>query len=445
MVWKAEYAVILMLSTLVDFYLAQQIAIQQTKYRKRQLLIVSLILNLGLLFTFKYFNFFNDTVQQVLTHFNIFYSYPTLELILPVGISFYTFQSLAYIIDVYKGVTKPEKHLGVFAAYIVFFPQLVAGPIERSNHFLPQFYKKHEFNYGRIVSGLKLAGWGFFKKLVIADRLGVFVDSIYNNPSNANGLEIIIATFFFAFQIYCDFSGYTDIARGVARTMGYDLMLNFRSPYLSKSIKEFWSRWHISLSTWFKDYVYIPLGGNRASKFRISINLLIVFLISGIWHGASMTFVIWGALHAVYIIAETLTTDLRSKITIKPIIVNCLGFILTFSLTCFAWIFFRANNISDALHLVKQIFTLNAENLFSLSFYKESLLHNGLSIQELSIGLTGLLVLLLAEIYNFEEKFLDSISQKPLIVRWTLYYSLLFILVFWGYYSRDQLFIYFQF
>ncbi|MCE7945771.1 MAG: MBOAT family protein, partial [Chlorobi bacterium CHB1] len=273
MCWKAEYAVLILLSTGIDYVAA--LHMHKTSGRG-----------------------------------NIFYEFPLFDILLPVGISFYTFQTLSYTIDVYRSEKTPERNFIKFALYVTFFPQLVAGPIERSTRLLPQFDHEHKFDANRVVSGLRLMLWGFFKKLVIADRLALYVNEVYNNPADYTGLPVIIATYFFAFQIYCDFSAYSDIAIGAARVLGFDLMKNFRQPYLAQSIGEFWKRWHISLSTWFRDYLYIPLGGNRVSRLRWYVNLMAVFLISGLWHGANWTFVVWGALHGSYFVLSLLTQKL---------------------------------------------------------------------------------------------------------------------------------------
>ncbi|MGE0267487.1 MAG: MBOAT family protein [Candidatus Omnitrophota bacterium] len=290
MCWKPEYVVLIILSTLIDYYIGLSMAEAKNRTHAKHLLTLSIICNLGVLFAFKYYNFFNASFRELFSHFNIFYNVPSFKVLLPVGISFYTFQSLSYTIDVYSGKRPAEKHLGLFALYIAFFPQLVAGPIERSTHLLPQLYKKNHVDYQRVTDGLKLILWGLFKKIVIADRLAYFVNYVYNNPAGGHGYYILIATYFFAFQIYCDFSGYSDIAIGSAQVMGYELMENFKRPYLAQSIPEFWKRWHISLSTWFKEYLYFPLGGNRVPVLLWARNILVVFLLSGIWHGANWTF-----------------------------------------------------------------------------------------------------------------------------------------------------------
>ncbi|UCD62099.1 MAG: MBOAT family protein, partial [Flavobacteriaceae bacterium] len=299
--WDWRFLFLIVISSLVDYVVGHQLS-QTSIYKRRKLLLgLSLLVNLGFLCYFKYTNFFIETFVDSFRLFGKNIEVSTLNIILPVGISFYTFQTLSYTIDVYRNQLKPTKDILSFFAFVAFFPQLVAGPIERASHLLPQFYKTYRFNYELVKSGLLLMAFGLFKKMVIADRVAILVNQVYNNPSEYHGYETILATVFFAFQIYCDFSGYSDIAIGIGRTMGFDLMKNFDSPYFSKSITEFWRRWHISLSTWFRDYVYIPLGGNRKGEARTYFNLFAVFLISGLWHGAAMTFLIWGAIHGLII------------------------------------------------------------------------------------------------------------------------------------------------
>lgn len=304
MSWNPFYIILIAGSTVIDYLIALRISNTKEVLVKKKLLIISLLANLGLLFTFKYFNFLNQSLCQTFEYFGFNYSVPDLQILLPVGISFYTFQTLSYTIDVYRGDLKPEKHFGRFALFVTFFPQLVAGPIERASHFLPQFKNRIEFNYERIKEGLVIVLWGFFQKIVIADRLAIYVDAVYDNPDDFTGLRVWIASYFFAFQIFCDFSGYTDIARGCAKILGFDLMFNFNQPYLSRSVTEFWRRWHISLSTWFRDYLYFPLGGSKVKIGRVYFNLAIIFVVSGLWYGASWTFVIWGVIHALYMVSE---------------------------------------------------------------------------------------------------------------------------------------------
>ena len=449
MCWKVEYIVLIIASTLIDYFVAQKMAALKEKVKRKKWLLISLFSNLGILFGFKYFNFVNANVQALFDNFNIFYGVPAFDVLLPVGISFYTFQTLSYTIDVYNGETPVQNHLGIFAVYVSFFPQLVAGPIERSRHLLPQFYVEHKFSYDRVKYGLQQMLWGFFKKVVIADRLAIVVDGVYNNLDNYSGFSLVVATFFFAFQIYCDFSGYTDIAIGSARVMGFELIDNFKRPYFSKSISEFWKRWHISLSTWFRDYLYIPLGGNRVVKWRWYYNLFITFLISGFWHGANWTFLVWGALHGTYLI--------MAIVLIKPkeYILNMLnlkgGFIhkiyrvtFTFTLVVFAWIFFRANNISDAFYVINNMFS-DIGDYTDFGKMKVNLRGLGVGINDILISI-GLIAFM--ELYNLYERSGDvwiKLEQNPIWLRWGVYYILLFGILFLAPYSRVSNFIYFQF
>jgi alginate O-acetyltransferase complex protein AlgI len=311
--WKPEYLVLIFASTTVDYACARGMGAWGSDRVRRLLLYASITANIGMLFAFKYLNFFSESARAVLAEFNIFHGVPTFDLLLPVGISFYTFQSLSYTIDVYRGQTKPERHFGIFALYVSFFPQLVAGPIERSYRLLPQFFEHRGFDGPRITSGLRLMLWGFFMKLVIADRLAVYVNEVYSNPQAFAPSTLLLATYFFAFQIFCDFAGYSSIAIGAARVLGYELMQNFNRPYFAASIREFWGRWHISLSTWFRDYLYLPLGGNRVERRRWYLNLLVVFIVSGLWHGAAWTFIVWGALHGSYLVVSLVTSGVRER------------------------------------------------------------------------------------------------------------------------------------
>ena len=358
MCWKAEYVLLIIFSTLVDYYCGLAMGRQPDKNGRRKFMVLSLVVNLGVLFAFKYFNLFNDSLRSVLGSVNIFYGVPAFKVLLPVGISFYTFQTLSYSIDVYRGEKEPEKHLGIFALYVAFFPQLVAGPIERSVRLLPQFYQKQVWRYENLTAGGRLMLWGFFKKIVIADRLAAFVNPVYNHPHEYSGLIILLATYAFAFQIYCDFAGYSDIAIGAARILGIDLMTNFDRPYLARNIADFWKRWHISLTTWFRDYVYIPLGGNRCATRQWVRNIVLVFLLSGLWHGANWTFVLWGGLHAFYYLIYRRWLDLKNRYgwnTDTPL-AQIGGVFVTFHAVVFSWIFFRANTVSDAFYLAGNLF-----------------------------------------------------------------------------------------
>ncbi len=441
MCWKAEYIILIVFSTLVDYFAAGQMARIQEKKKRRPFLYLSLLSNLGLLFFFKYWNFFSGETRALLDSWNIMVDVPTFQLLLPVGISFYTFQTLSYTIDVYNGKLEPEKNLGRFALYVSFFPQLVAGPIERATHLLPQLRQTFDFDYQRVVSGLQQMLWGFFKKVVIADRLAVYVNEIYASPGDENGLALLLATYFFAFQIYCDFSGYSDIAIGAARVMGYDLMENFRTPYLSRSIREFWSRWHISLSTWFRDYLYIPLGGNRVPQVRWFLNLFIVFVVSGFWHGANWTFLIWGALHGSYLVAEILWKRLpfAQFKGIPTRLKNILSIGITFHLTLLAWVFFRANSLGDATTVIRSVVELPLT--LSVEMIRETINQAG--------GLTWLVTAFILVLFVFADPVMDKAikklrSGKSISYAVGIFASILSGIIILGYFGEVE-FIYFQF
>jgi D-alanyl-lipoteichoic acid acyltransferase DltB (MBOAT superfamily) len=369
--------------------------------------------------------------------------------ILPVGISFYTFQSLSYTIDVFRGEQPAERNLGKYALFVSFFPQLVAGPIERSTALLPQFDEHHQFNYDRVVSGLRLMAWGLFKKIVVADQLAVLVNGVYNEPSGLVGPHFVLATVFFAFQIYCDFSGYSDVAIGAAQVLGFKLMMNFNRPYVAQSVSEFWSRWHISLSTWFRDYLYIPLGGNRASVPRWYVNVMVVFLVSGLWHGAKWTFVVWGVLHGIYLIFSLITKSFRERAAIAcglkrvPLLHAALRTLVVFALVCFAWIFFRANSLTDAMYIVSHL-TVGWENLLHAGWLREARIDLGVSDRYLALAV-GLIVLLnAAEYFHEHHHFGDQLGRRAWPVRWAVYASLVLAIINLGA-PKAEPFIYFQF
>ena len=446
MCWKVDYIVLIIISTLIDYICSNQMAKLKFKKNRKKWLLISIFSNLGILFGFKYFNFFSENIQTLFNQYNIFYDIPFFNVLLPVGISFYTFQTLSYSIDVYNGKTTAQKHLGVFAVYVSFFPQLVAGPIERSNHLLPQFFKEHKFSYNRVKSGLQKMLWGFFKKIVIADNLAILVDGVYNNLDSYTGITLIVATIFFTFQIYCDFSGYSDIAIGTARVMGFELRENFKRPYFSKSIQEFWQRWHITLSSWFKDYLYIPLGGNRVVKWKWYYNIIITFLLSGLWHGANWTFIIWGALHGLYLIfAITLNYPKKyfsQKISrYSPKLDTTIDVVMTFLLVAFAWIFFRANNLDDAIYVIKNMFAnLNEFNNIGAQF-------RGIGIYTNDIIKYFLLILFLIGYSTYErtDDVWKQLQLKPSWIRWTIYYIMIYGILFLAPHSTINNFIYFQF
>lgn len=440
---NAYHIFIIIFSTVVDFFVSQRMGKlpEEEQSKRRMLLLASVLVNLGVLFYFKYFNFFGESVTYFFLAIGLDTGPIEHSQILPVGISFYTFQSMAYTFDVYRGKIKPEPHFGIFATYIAFFPQLVAGPIERAGNMLPQFREKFDFDYDRIVSGLRLALFGMFKKIVIADRLAVYVNEVYNNPGEYSGIVMIVATVFFAYQIYCDFSGYSDIAIGIARVLGFDLMKNFNHPYLAHSIRDFWRRWHISLSTWFRDYVYIPLGGNRVSLGRNVLNLFIVFVVSGLWHGASWTFVIWGAIHGAYIVVETLIAS-RSPNKSRSFLSRAAGMLLTFTIVNITWIFFRANSLDDALYILQNMFNFeNGMNGILVPFLNQEL---GAPLTFL-IAIASIAGLQLFEFFNEYWKVVDTIARH-LWLRWAFYYgALMLIIITLSDLSVEQNFIYFQF
>lgn len=356
------YILILGFTIVIDYFAGRLIENAEGKKRKFYL-IISLVANIGVLAVFKYWNFLNDNLTALLEPLQIHNPVPALKILLPIGLSFHTFQAMSYTIEVYRGNQKAEKHFGIYSLFVMFYPQLVSGPIERPQNLLPQFRQRFDFDTGRIAEGLRLMLWGFFKKIVIADRLALYVDQVYNNPEMHSGNSMILATIFFSFQLYCDFSAYSDIAIGAARVMGFKLMTNFKRPYFSTNMAEFWKRWHVSLSTWFKDYLYIPLGGRRVSVPRWYFNLMVVFLLSGLWHGADWTYIIWGGLNGFYIVFAIMTKKIRDKINtligIKniPWLFVTIQIVTTFVLCCFSRIFFRASNLSDASLIIKKIFT----------------------------------------------------------------------------------------
>tara|TARA_R110002012_G_scaffold220618_1_gene392267 strand:+ start:17898 stop:19355 length:1458 start_codon:yes stop_codon:yes gene_type:complete len=441
--WDWRFLSLIVFSSLIDFTIGKLLAKEERRPHRKLLLWSSILINLGFLGFFKYYNFFVDNFVQAFSFFGQSIQPNTLNIILPVGISFYTFQTLSYTIDVYHNKLEPTKSLIDFAAFVAFFPQLVAGPIERASHLLPQFYVPRQFKFINLQFGLIRILWGLFKKVVIADRLAILVDAVYQTPESYGGAHFIVASALFAFQIYCDFSGYSDIAIGTARLFGFKLMENFRSPYFSKSLGEFWRRWHISLSTWFRDYIYIPLGGSQVNAYRIYLNLIIVFVVSGFWHGAAWTFIIWGALHGSILILEHLFKGRKALFTNTPaLLVNTLKVLVVFSITTFAWIFFRANTTADAFYIVQHLFDFSeplAQNLRGMTLYLGAPLWKLLA----SFLLVGLLLLVEYSVNKEKISELIIIKQKPLI-RWLLYTSMVVFILLFGSFEVDQ-FIYFQF
>ena len=438
MCWKMEYALLIIGSTVFTFYVTAWMEKQKEKKKRTIALVSILICNLGILFLFKYFNFFSGAFNDILGIFSSTGSQVTLRLLLPVGISFYTFQIIGYSLDVYWERHKSEKHLGVFALYVVFFPQLVAGPIERSSQLIPQFYEKKTFQPDNIVVGLKIMIWGFFKKLVIADKIAAFVDPIFTSPDEFNALWTIVAVLLFAIQIFCDFSGYTDIAIGTARVMGFTLMQNFNRPYFAKSITEFWRRWHISLSQWINDYLYTPivLGKREWGRNGILYALVVTFTLVGFWHGAEWTFVFFGLSHGLIMAFEVISKKQRKKIYKKlpnwPI--SLITTLLTFLFWCLSLILFRSSNLSDAFTTYKK--------LFSSDFGNAAALRTALPMFTIACGILMLGIQLLKEI-NID---LDNrISRMPWIMQGLFYITIITLIGFYGAYHGNQEFIYFQF
>jgi alginate O-acetyltransferase complex protein AlgI len=431
------YILILGFTIVIDYFAGIYIE-NASGRRKKVFLIISLIANIGVLAVFKYYNFFIDNLSVLLKGFALENPLPYLNILLPIGLSFHTFQAMSYTIEVYRGHQKAERHFGIYSLYVMFYPQLVAGPIERPQNLLHQFREKYDFDYDRVSQGIKLMLWGFVKKLVIADRLAIYVNAVYNNPGQHHGLTLIVATIFFAIQIYCDFSGYSDIAIGAAKVMGFKLMTNFNRPYFARNISEFWKRWHISLSTWFKDYLYISLGGNKVSVPRWYFNLFIVFLISGLWHGANWTYIIWGALNGFYLVFAIITKNSRDKINHaigldkSPVLFRTVQMLSTFLLCCFAWIFFRANSVSDAFTIIRQIPD------FSTPFY----------IENPSIMIYSLMAILLLFLVEYKNEFHKSeftfFHNKNWVIRYLSYAFLIILILLTGVFDGGQ-FIYFQF
>ena len=435
------YILILGFTIVIDYFAGIYIETSDGS-RRKLFLVVSLVANLGILIFFKYFNFLNYNISALVENFNYHNPIPYLTILLPIGLSFHTFQAMSYTIEVYRGNQKAERHFGIYSLYVMFYPQLVAGPIERPQNLLYQFRQNHQFKYDQMTSGLKLMAWGLFKKVVIADRLSIIVNQIFDNPAEHSSLSLIIGTIFFTFQIFCDFSGYSDIAIGAARTMGFDLMKNFDMPYHSKSIDEFWKRWHISLSTWFKDYLYIPLGGNRVKIYRWYFNLFFVFLVSGFWHGANWTFIIWGALHGFYLVFGLVTKRFRMRLSNKLFLDKWpfLSVIITFTLVSFAWIFFRAKDVTTAFIIVKKIF-FGIPEIFT---HPIGIQLYGIGKQDLLISFSLIVFLELVHSLQKRINLYYLLSTSPIYIRWAIYYILILTIFSMGVFDHSD-FIYFQF
>jgi len=438
--WDWRFLSLILFSTLVDFLVGVGLSNHENQTKRKILLWTSILVNLGFLGFFKYYNFFLDNFISAFSFFGAKINANSLNIILPVGISFYTFQTLSYSIDVYKNRLKPTKDFIAFSAFVSFFPQLVAGPIERATNLLPQFYTKRMFDYGKTVDGMRQILWGLFKKIVIADNCAEYANLIFNNSDDYTGSTLVLGALFFTFQIYGDFSGYSDIAIGTSRLFGFDLMRNFNFPYFSRDIAEFWRRWHISLSTWFRDYLYIPLGGSRGGTWMRVRNLFIIFIVSGFWHGANWTFIVWGALNAIYFLPLLLTKNNRNNLdTVAqgrniPSIREFSFMLLTFSLTVFAWIFFRSNNIGHAISYISEILSYS---IFTVPYFKDG----SLAIPIVIIVLVFIVIEWLGRESQYAIAQLGLKWKRPL--RYAMYYTILFAIIWFG--GREQQFIYFQF
>jgi alginate O-acetyltransferase complex protein AlgI len=437
--WDWRFLSLIIFSTLVDYTIGRQLYSESNNSKRKLLLWSSILINLGFLGFFKYYNFFIDNFVQAFSFFGAPIQPNTLNIILPVGISFYTFQTLSYTIDVYRKQLEPTKDIVAFAAFVSFFPQLVAGPIERASNLLPQFYKKREFNYAKAVDGMRQILWGLFKKVVIADNCAQYANEIFNNSGEYTGSTLFMGAVFFTFQIYGDFSGYSDIAIGTSRLFGFNLKQNFAFPYFSRDIAEFWRRWHISLSTWFRDYLYIPLGGSRGGTWMKVRNTFIIFIVSGFWHGANWTFIVWGLLNAIYFLPLLLTKNNRNHLDVVaqgkylPSLKEALLMGLTFVITVLTWVFFRAENIGHALSYITRIFSTSTiyPGAILLNYYRE--------IQILILFF--IIIEWLGRCNQFAIEKFPVFFIKP--YRWVFYTALiLFIYYFKG---QQQEFIYFQF
>lgn len=434
--WDYRFLFLLMFSTLLDFYTGRKIAESTGRSQRLTWLWISIAVNLGFLGVFKYYNFFATSFAEALSNVNITVHPWTLNVILPVGISFYTFHGLSYVIDIYYGRIRDEKDFIDYALFVSFFPLLVAGPIERATHLLPQLKKPRTFEYARAADGLRQILWGLFKKVVIADNCAEYVNSAFGNVADQRGSTLAVAAVLFAFQIYCDFSGYSDIALGTARLFGIELLRNFAYPYFSRDIAEFWRRWHISLSSWFKDYVYIPLGGSKGGTWMKIRNTFIIFLLSGFWHGANWTFIVWGALNAVYFLPLLLTSNNRANMDIVangrifPSLSELIKMVSTFALVVVAWVFFRSDSLSAAFEVFEGIFS---RSLFSVP-------------RGVNRYLLGFLILFLSvEWFGRTGKYaLDKVlASRAVLIRWSFYYFLVASIL--SFYGNEQEFIYFQF
>lgn len=451
MCWNPWYILLILFSTVVTFASGILIEKQSADKKKRIIVALSFVANLGMLALFKYYNFFVDNINWGLRLFGLNQSVRNRHIILPVGISFFSFQALSYTVDVYRGDIKPVKNFLKYALFVSFFPQLVAGPIERSGKLISQFEEEHKWDYNRARDGLLLMLYGYFMKMVVADRIAIFVGTVYGDISTYGGWYLIVASMLFSIQIFCDFAGYSTIALGAARVLGFELTDNFNAPYFSKSIAEFWGRWHISLMNWFRDYIYIPLGGNRKGTVRKYVNVMVVFLISGFWHGASWAFILWGAINGIYQITGKVLTPLRNKV-VSIFGLNRESFghrffkvVVTYLLVTFAWVFFRAGDTVTALLCVKSIFTANNPwVLFDNSLYELGLDWKNFQVMLLSIGILGI-----AEYCKYKGIIIrKNLVNQNLWFRWLVYIVAIVAIFVFGIYGSaydEAGFIYFQF
>jgi D-alanyl-lipoteichoic acid acyltransferase DltB (MBOAT superfamily) len=453
MVLVPEYILILIFLILIDY--SAGLLIERTQGRLRKIiLIASIISNVGLLGIFKYFNFINYNLYSLFSFFGWHYDIGNLSLILPIGLSFHTFQSMSYTIEVYRGRYKAEHRLGIYALYVLFYPQMVAGPIERPQNLLHQLHDKKTFDYQRVADGLKQMAWGLFKKVVVADRLALFVNAVYNDPQNYKGFPLIVATYFFSFQIYCDFSGYSDIAIGAAKVMGIRIMDNFKLPYHAKSIGEFWRRWHISLSSWLRDYLFLPIAYFATRKFDhvkifkvrpdilgYGIGIFITMFLGGLWHGANYTFILWGILHGFYQVFSLITQRIRNRLARSvrlsnyPSIQKGIKIFITFHLVTFAWILFRAKSIEDAWYIITNMFQIQ-----SIS----SVLNLGFTRFDMLVAICAIFVMETIHILQCRQSIIQRLRTQPSWSRWALYAGAVMIILLFGEFNSLD-FIYFQF
>ena len=438
--WDWRFLLLIFFSTIVDYLVGNQLLKEEKTANRKILLWTSVLVNLGFLGFFKYYNFFLDNFIEAFSFVGYRLNSNSLNIILPVGISFYTFQTLSYTIDIYRKKLKPKKDLLAFASFVSFFPQLVAGPIERASNLLPQFYVARKFSYSKSVDGLRQILWGLFKKVVIADNCAEFANQIFNNSGLYGGSTLVLGALFFTFQIYGDFSGYSDIAIGTSRLFGFHLKQNFAFPYFSRDIAEFWRRWHISLSTWFRDYLYIPLGGSRGGIFNKIINTFIIFMVSGFWHGANWTFVIWGALNALYFLPLLVLNKNRNNVDsivtrrLLPSLKDGISILFTFSLTVIAWIFFRAENLGHATSYISEIFS---SSVFLIPNY-------GIMVGSYITVILTFVFILVEWIGRDSQYAIEEIGlnwSRPW--RWIFYYSIGLAIFYYS--GGQQQFIYFQF